>query len=232
MTPTYLARRRQLTEYFDRTAAKAWEALTSSEPVGRIRATVRAGRDEMRAVLLGWLPEDLAGRQVLDAGCGTGSFAVEAAGRGAAVTAVDVSPTLVDVARRRTPADLAPRIDYAVGDMLDPQRGPFDHVVAMDSLIHYTAPDMVRAIEALAGLARESVVLTFAPRTPALAAMHAVGRLFPHLKHRAPAIEPVSEKALRRRIGESAALAGWHIEHTHRVTAGFYISQALELRRS
>ncbi len=48
MTSTYEARRQQLTDYFDRTAAAAWERLTSDAPVGRIRATVRAGRDTMR----------------------------------------------------------------------------------------------------------------------------------------------------------------------------------------
>jgi magnesium-protoporphyrin O-methyltransferase len=40
---------------------------------------VRAGRDEMRNLLLSWLPDDLSGKRLLDAGCGTGAFAVEAA---------------------------------------------------------------------------------------------------------------------------------------------------------
>ena len=43
---------------------------------GRIRATVRAGRDQMRAQLLDWLPADLSGLRLLDAGCGTGALAV------------------------------------------------------------------------------------------------------------------------------------------------------------
>ena len=51
---TYIARRGQLETYFDRTAVKAWERLTSDAPVSGIRATVRAGRDRMRATLLGW----------------------------------------------------------------------------------------------------------------------------------------------------------------------------------
>ncbi len=58
--------------------------------MSRIRATVRAGRDAMRAELLSWLPADLTGRRLLDAGCGTGALAVEAARRGAEVVAVDV----------------------------------------------------------------------------------------------------------------------------------------------
>ena len=75
----YLERRAWIGEYFDRTAAAAWATLTSDAPVSRVRATVRAGRDQMRATLLGWLPPDLHGRRVLDAGCGTGTAAIELA---------------------------------------------------------------------------------------------------------------------------------------------------------
>lgn len=226
---TYLERRGQIEAYFDRTAAQTWARLTSDAPVGRIRATVRAGRDEMRATLLSWLPDGIGGRRVLDAGCGTGALAVEAARRGAAVVAVDLSPTLVGLAQERLPKDLGPEtIDFRSGDMLDPALGRFEHVVAMDSLIHYRAPDMVRALAGLAARAERSVVFTFAPKTPALALMHAVGRLFPQ-GDRAPAIEPVGEAALRRLIAAAPALHGWRIARTRRIASGFYTSQAMEL---
>ena len=58
---TYQQRRGELQTYFDRTAADAWARLTSTAPVSRIRATVRAGRDAMRATILNFLPNDLAG---------------------------------------------------------------------------------------------------------------------------------------------------------------------------
>ena len=64
-TTAYEQRRSQIEHYFDRTAADAWARLTSNEPVGRIRATVRAGRDTMRETLLSWLPQDLRGLRVL-----------------------------------------------------------------------------------------------------------------------------------------------------------------------
>ena len=46
---SYIERRGQLETYFDRTAADAWAKLTSDAPVSGVRATVRAGRDAMRA---------------------------------------------------------------------------------------------------------------------------------------------------------------------------------------
>ncbi len=229
---TYIVRRGELETYFDRTAAAAWAKLTSDAPVSGIRATVRAGRDQMRAILLGCLPGDLRGARILDAGCGTGALAVEAARRGAHVVAIDLSPTLVDLARERLPADLgAGRIDFTTGDMMDPALGNFDYVVAMDSLIHYRAPDMARVVSAFASRTGSGIVFTHAPRTPLLTTMLAVGTLFPR-GDRAPAIEPVGTKALGRRLLREPALAGWRLGHSARVIRGFYTSHALEITRA
>lgn len=228
---SYLRRRGEIETYFDRTAAEAWSRLTSDAPVGRIRRTVRAGRDQMRDTLLAWLPEDLTGRRILDAGCGTGALAVAAARRGAEVVAVDLSPTLVRLAAERLPADLGPgRVDFRVGDMGGEDFGRFDHAVAMDSLIHYGTADAVAALARIAARTEHSIVFTFAPRTPALALMHAVGRLFPR-GERAPAIEPVGEGALHRQLMAAQDLQGWRLGRTRRVQSGFYTSQALELAR-
>lgn len=226
------AYRGRLETYFDRTALDAWAALTSDAPVSRIRATVRAGRDAMRDLLLAWLPGDMTGLTLLDAGCGTGALAVAAARRGARVTAIDISASLVGIARERAPARFdddgftGGGIDWQVGDMLG--AGSFDHVVAMDSLIHYPAADIVATVAALAARTRRSVAFTFAPRTPMLTAMHTAGKLFPRAD-RAPEIVPVTEATLRH--GFAAALPEWTVPRSERVSGGFYTSQAFELVR-
>lgn len=228
----YLKQRDRIEHYFDRTAAQTWARLTSSAPVSGIRATVRAGRDRMRSTLLSWLPWDMRGMRLLDAGCGTGALSVLAARRGASVVAIDLSPTLVELARSRMPQDLGDgEIDFRSGDMLDPSLGRFDYIVGMDSLIHYQAMDAVRVLSSFAQRTDRTLLFTFAPKNPALAAMIAVGRLFPR-KDRAPFIAPVAESHLRRLIDQDAGFAAMQICRTQKIASGFYTSQAMEIRRS
>ena len=231
LTQSYKARRGELETYFDRTAVDAWARLTTTAPVSKIRATVRAGRDSMRDQILQWLPDDLSGRRILDAGCGTGAFAVEAARRGADVLAIDLSATLVSLARERTPRDLGKgSISFEVGDMLDTTLGTFDHVVAMDSLIHYITPDVVRSLAGICDRTQHSILFTFAPRTPLLGAMYQVGKLFPR-SDRSPAIVPVPETDLVNRIARAPEMSAWTVTDTLRISRGFYTSQVMELRR-
>ena len=113
------------------------ERLTSDAPVSGIRQTVREGRDQMRAIMLSRLPQDMTGLRVLDAGCGAGQMTAELAARGAEVVAIDISPSLVDIAEKRLPTGLPGSVSFCSGDMLSADLGEFDHVMAMDSLIYY-----------------------------------------------------------------------------------------------
>lgn len=224
----YDAQRDRLAAYFDGTARKAWIDLTSDAKVGGIRATVRAGRERMRATLLDWLPDDLRRKRLLDAGCGTGALSVDAACRGGHVTAIDIAAGLVEIAGKRAPAFLGHgKIEWQVGDMLEPSLGEFDHVVAMDSLIHYRAEDLVDTLRLLGRRCRGSMLFTFAPHTPLLGAMHSAGKLFPR-GNRSPAIVPINEQRLRRQL---AGLHSWRVGRSERVSSGFYTSQAIELVR-
>jgi magnesium-protoporphyrin O-methyltransferase len=226
---TYRERRAWIGEYFDRTAADAWKALTSDAPVSRVRATVRAGRDRMRSTLLAWLPADMRGLRVLDAGCGTGTASIELARRGAEVVAIDLSATLVQHARERAAEQGVTSIDFRSGDMLDPALGEFDYAVAMDSIIHYEVHDMMVALAALAPRVRTQMVITVAPRTPMLTVMRAVGRFFPRAD-RAPSIVPVSLKEFQSAFVAQPVLRGWALTGTTLVESGFYRSMALSLQ--
>lgn len=218
---TYEATRTRVETYFDSTATKTWERLTSDAPVSGIRATVRAGRDRMRDVLVNQLPQDLKGARILDAGCGTGALAFELAERGADVIGVDISPQLIDIARKRQPDYVSGSLKFSAGDMLDPALGQFDHIVAMDSMIYYTADDITRILEEIAPRLNHNMVFTVAPRTPLLMAMWRVGKLFPR-SDRSPTMIPHAPEKLAKKLSKGS------LKNLERVTSGFYISNALE----
>jgi magnesium-protoporphyrin O-methyltransferase len=208
-------------DYFDRSATKVWERLTSDAPVSRIRQTVREGRDKMRALMLSRLPADLHGARVLDAGCGAGQMTAELAARGADVMAVDISPALVDIALARLPAEHASRVSFASGDMTA-DHGRFDYVIAMDSLIYYDTTDITAALDRLGSRTEKAVVFTVAPRTAFLMTFWSMGKLFPRAD-RSPIMVPHAFTTLNR------ATMG-RVSKINRVSRGFYISECLEYR--
>lgn len=218
----YAATRARVETYFDRTATRVWDRLTSDAPVSRIRQTVREGRDRMRAVMLSRLPDDLRGARVLDAGCGTGLMTAELAARGADVVAVDISPSLISIAEQRLSPDLGPKVRFQAGDMLCDSHGGFDFVMAMDSLIYYGAADIAGALDRLGGRTTQAVVFTVAPRTPFLMAFWGLGQMFPRTD-RSPTMVPHAPDRLAR-------LTGGRVRPVERVSRGFYISHCLEYR--
>lgn len=231
------ARHRTRVEGHFREGASRWAHLTGDGPVSRIRATVRAGRERMRSTLAGWLPEDLSGMRVLDAGCGPGVFSLELARRGARVVGVDLAAELVDVARERAgEADLpprAPRPEFRAQDFVEAATGDpegFDWVVAMDCLIHYPLRETLDALRTVEETVRQGVVLTVAPWTPLLAVMHAVGKILPH-GDRAPGIVPVRDGQLRKGLSGPFGPTSLALGRTHTVHSGFYVSRGIELTR-
>jgi len=231
MGTTYQTRRGEIETYFDRTASATWARLTSDAPVSRIRATVRAGRDRMRASMINSLPADLHGARVLDAGCGPGAFSVELARRGAEVVGVDLSPTLIDLARERlADEEVAGSITLVAGDMTQPHDKPFDYVIAMDSVIHYEAPDLLDVVARLTAQASKRVVFTVAPSTALLQLMYTAGKLFPR-NDRSPALCPISTSKLEKSIAADRRFEGWKFRVGKRVNSSFYISQAVELTK-
>ncbi|MBT2469003.1 class I SAM-dependent methyltransferase [Streptomyces sp. ISL-66] len=81
------------------------------------------------------LAGDVAGRRILDAGCGSGSLSAALRERGAVVTGIDASAGMLALARRR----LGDVVALHVVDLSDPlpfAEGAFDDVVA-SLVLHY-----------------------------------------------------------------------------------------------
>jgi SAM-dependent methyltransferase len=112
----------------------------------------RAIHFTQRLALARWLRIE-PGTRVLDVGCGVGRWSRLLAARGAQVTGVDLSPTMIGEARRRAAAaGLADRCRFLVQDSaaLD-AGGPFDLVLGVTVLQHILDAHALRsAVERIA----------------------------------------------------------------------------------
>ena len=207
--------------YFDKTASKTWEQLTSDAPVSKIRQTVRAGRDRMRHKLLNRLPQKLEGARILDAGCGTGQLTAELVKRGASVVATDISQSLVQIAKNRIDECYHQKINFHVGDLCSEDLGKFDYIVAMDSLIYYSLNDLTRILTELKQRTDQEIIFTVAPRTKLLQVMWYVGKLAPK-GDKSPVMVPQSLAKISKSLAGIA-----DINDLGRISSGFYISQGV-----
>jgi SAM-dependent methyltransferase len=117
-------------------------------------ASLRAGRlpprspDEYERALLDALGP-VAGLRVLEVGCGTGDIALELLARGAEVTALDLSPRMVELARARAArfrSDGAARFAAAPLEHTGLESGAFDRVVGKWILHHADVPAAAREL--------------------------------------------------------------------------------------
>jgi SAM-dependent methyltransferase len=109
-------------------------------------ANRRLNSDPVLWTLLG----DVAGRRVLDAGCGTGYLSRQLAARGAVVTGVDVSTRMIALARADSPT-LDLRVDSCT-TLATIADGTVDAIVA--NYVVMDVPDLAAAIAAFSRVLR------------------------------------------------------------------------------
>jgi SAM-dependent methyltransferase len=97
-----------------------------------------------------WMPAE---GTVLDAGCGVGVEAIRMARRGLAVTALDISASLLQHARTRAEiAGVLQSISFVQADLTEPLPLPRDHFDMCDALTGVISHTSSRHREALANL--------------------------------------------------------------------------------
>ena len=102
----------------------------------------------------------LAGNRLLDVACGTGKSFAPLLDRGYQVTACDLSPAMVAVARRK----FGERVKVCVADMRELDwRNQFDLITCIDDAMNYllTRRDLARALAGMARALRPGGILVF-----------------------------------------------------------------------
>jgi 2-polyprenyl-6-hydroxyphenyl methylase / 3-demethylubiquinone-9 3-methyltransferase len=130
---------------FESAAARFWDPHGEFRPLHLLNP-VRSDFIAARAAL--------AGSRVLDVGCGGGLLAEALARAGARVTALDLAPGMIEVARLHA-AESALEIDYRLADAGELARsaaGAYDVVTCMEMLEH--VPDPAAMTATLARLVR------------------------------------------------------------------------------
>ena len=112
---------------------------------------------QINPLRLGWIDDTagLAGKQVLDVGCGGGILAESMAARAAHVTGIDLAAKPLGVARLHAMESGVRNIEYreiATEDLAAECPGRFDVVTCMEMLEH--VPDPSSVVAACAALAR------------------------------------------------------------------------------
>ncbi len=129
---------------FGALAARWWDPHSEFKPL-----------HEINPLRLNWIDKHigLAGKRVIDIGCGGGILAESMAARGADVTGIDLSEKPLKVAQLHL-LESGHRVDYrliSAEEIAQQQPGTFDCVTCMEMLEHVPEPpSTVRAAAALA----------------------------------------------------------------------------------
>ncbi|XP_073143583.1 magnesium protoporphyrin IX methyltransferase, chloroplastic [Henckelia pumila] len=222
-------------EYFNNDGFQRWRRIYGeTDDVNKVQLDIRLGHSKTVENTMKMLLDEgpLNGVTVCDAGCGTGSMSIPLAKEGAIVSASDISASMVAEAEKLARAELLRGKDelspglalptFQVKD-LESVDGKYDTVICLDVLIHYPQSKADAMIAHLASLAKDRLILSFAPKTFYYSLLKRVGELFPGPSKATRAYlhsEADVEQALQK--------VGWKIRKRGLITTQFYFARLVE----
>jgi magnesium-protoporphyrin O-methyltransferase len=215
--------------YFNSTGFDRWRRIYGDGEVNKVQLDIRNGHQQTVDKVIDWLKADgnLNQLSICDAGCGVGSLSIPLASGGAKVFASDISEKMVEEGRERALKLFgnSENPTFAVHD-LETLSSKYHTVICLDVLIHYPQDKAAEMISHLCSLSESRIILSFAPKTCALALLKKIGSFF-------PGPSKATRAYLHRRNDVVKYLQdnGFSIERESMTKTRFYFSRILEAVR-
>jgi SAM-dependent methyltransferase len=181
--------------------ADHYRDIKIAEEYDRTRFSGLAGRVfdslEKRAIQAAFadLP---AGAHIVDAPCGTGRLAEVMLARGFRVTGMDISPAMLEVAKRKL-SRFGGQFQVRIADLRHPPTfdDRFDAALCARVLMHFPLPEQITFLSNVSSLVRSRIVFTQGVDTTYHRMRHRLKGLLPTQR---PAVYPVRPAELRELI--------------------------------
>ncbi len=143
------------------------------------------------------------------------------------VAASDISAAMVEETKRRAESqglDLN-RMSFNISD-LENLQGSFHTVICLDVFIHYPQKAAEEMVLHLCDLSEKRLIVSFAPYTPFLALLKAIGQFFP-----GPSKTTRAYILKEKGIVDAAIKCGFKVKQRKLNQAPFYFSQLIEFEK-
>lgn len=150
--------------FFDAEAERRGASRLALDPLALARYSRSSPRRRFNKEFRFRLMGPLAGKRILDVGCGSGLNAVQFAKLGATVTGIDLSPGELAVARRSAEVNgVSDRTDFVCSpiEIADVPDGSFD-IVWVDAVLHHVLDELELVLKRLVRWAKPEGMLVFA----------------------------------------------------------------------
>ncbi len=221
----------EVTSYFNGIGFERWNRIYSnSDEVNKVQRNIRIGHQKTVDDVLSWIKEtgDIDEMSFCDAGCGVGSLSLPLVSLGArSVAASDISGAMVAETERRAKTsglDIQ-KMTFKISD-LESLEGSFHTVICLDVFIHYPQKAAEEMVRHLCSLTQNRLIVSFAPYTPFLAVLKAIGQFF-------PGPSKTTRAYILKEVGivNAAMKSGFKVKRRKLNKAPFYFSQLIEFEK-
>lgn len=221
-----------VTEYFNNKGFDRWNRIYSDDDssVNKVQLDIRTGHAQTIDKVIKWVDadaEETKGKTFCDAGCGVGSLTLPLLQRDAIVSAFDISAAMVSESKKRIGELLPEKVEgkdvmFSVND-LENVSGEYDTVCCIDVMIHYPTEKASEMISRLGDCSNNRLIISFAPKTFALAILKKIGDFFP-----GPSKATRAYLHREEDIVKALEQSGFKVNRTEFTGTRFYFSKLIE----